>query len=178
MNRAPAPQSNFVTALAWTSIIVSGFGTLVTFFQTLLIHALFSDDIVRQLRTDGPDDPLAQAMADWVPRFPMLFGLMFVMSAVSLVASIGLLKRVEWARKLFIALLVLGIAWNIGALFLQQQMIAMMPTVPAEAGAPPVDAFIRVIRIVSGVMTVVLSVLLGWLAKKLMAPAIVAEFQR
>lgn len=178
MNKAPAPQSSFVTALAWTSIIVSAFGTFVTFVQTLLIHVLFSDDIVQQLRVDAPGDPLAQAMATWIPRFPMLFGLMFVVSAISLVASIGLLKRVEWARKLFIALLVLGIAWNVGALFVQQHVIAMMPVVPAEAGAPAVEDFIRVIRIVSGVMTLVLSVLLGWLAKKLMAPAIVAEFRR
>jgi len=175
MNKTPAPQSKFVTSLAWTSIIVSALGTFSSFVQLLLAKLLFTDEVVQQLTAAAPDDPLVQAMATWIPRLPMLSFLSFVAMAISLVASIGLLKRIEWARKLFIALLVLGIASNIGVFFLQQHMTAL---VAGGDGDAMVDQMLRTTRIMMGLLTVVLSVLLAWLAKRLMAPAIVAEFRR
>ena len=174
MHRAPAPQSSFVTALAWTSIIVSAFGTFSSFVQLVLAKVLFTDEIVQQLTAIAADDPVAQAMAEWIPRLPMLSFLGFVAMVISLVASIGLLKRIEWARKVFIALLVFGIASNIGVFFLQERMMALV-TVGGDAS---VDGLLRTTRMLTGVLTVMLSVLLGWLAKRLMAPAIVAEFRR
>ena len=174
MNNATAPPSSFVTALAWTSILVSAFGTFSSFVQLVLAKVLFTDEIVQQLSAIAADDPVAQAMAEWIPRLPMLSFLGFVAMVISLVASIGLLKRIEWARKVFIALLVLGIASNIGVFFLQERMMALV-TVGGDAS---VDGLLRTTRILTGVLTVMLSVLLGWLAKRLMAPAIVAEFRR
>ena len=174
MNNAPAPQSRFVTGLAWTSIVVSAFGTFSSFIQLLVAKLLFTDEVVQQLTTVAADDPPVQAMAPWIPRLPMLSFLGFVAMVISLVASIGLLKRIEWARKLFIALLVFGIASNIGVFFLQERMMALV-TVGGDAS---VDGLLRTTRILTGVLTVMLSVLLGWLAKRLMAPAIVAEFRR
>ena len=85
-----------------------------------------------------------------------------------------MLRRLEWARKLFIALLVLGIASNVAVFFLQEHMTAMV----AGSGDATVDALLRTTRIMMGGLLVVLSVLLGWLAKRLMAPEIVAEFRR
>lgn len=176
MNNAPAPQSSFVTALAWTSIIVSAFGAFSSFVQMLLARFLFTDEFVKQLTTVAADDPLVQAMAAWIPRLPMLSFLGFAAMAISLVASIGLLKRIEWARKLFIVLLVFGIASNIGVIFLQERMMALVAS--GGDGNAMVDEFVRTTRILTGVLMVVLSVLLGWLAKQLMAPAIVAEFRK
>jgi hypothetical protein len=176
MNNVPAPQSSFVTGLAWTSILVSAFGAFSSFVQMLVAKALFTDDVVRQLSTVAADDPPVQAMAPWIPRLPMLSFLGFVAMVISLVASIGLLKRIEWARKLFIALLVFGIASNIGVFFLQEKMMAVVAV--GGDGDATVAGVIHTARVMTGMLTVVLSVLLAWLAKKLMAPAIVAEFRR
>jgi len=174
MDTAHSPKSNFVTRLAWTSIVVSALGTFSSLVQWLLANVLFTDEVVQQLTVVAPDDPLVKAMVEWIPRLPMLSFLSFVGMAISLVASIGLLRRLEWARKLFIALLVLGIASNVGVFFLQEHMTAMV----AGSGDATVDALLRTTRIMMGGLLVVLSVLLGWLAKRLMAPEIVAEFRR
>lgn len=177
MNKVSPPQSAFVTALAWTSIIVSALSVFVGFFQLVLVNVLFSEDLMQQLRADAPDDPFVQTLATWIPLLPWVFGLFFVVSAMSLVASIGLLKRREWGRRLFIALLVLGILWNVATFFGQQALMSAMPAVPQDAGAPPIEDFLGVFRIVSGTMVIALTVLLGWLAKRLMSRGIVAEFK-
>lgn len=175
MNKAPAPPSSFVNGLAWTSIVVSAIGTFSSLVQWLLAQVLFTDDVVQQLTEVAPGDPLAQAMVEWIPRLPMLSFLGFLSMAISLVASIGLLKRLEWARKLFIALLLLGIASNIAVFFLQEHMTTLVAGGDHDA---TVDQMLHTTRIMMGVLTVVLSVLLAWLARRLMAPAIVAEFRR
>ena len=48
----------------------------------------------------------------------------------------------------------------------------------AVGGDAAIDGLLRTTRILTGMLTVVLSVLLAWLAKKLMAPEILAEFRR
>lgn len=173
------PPSSFVNALAWTSIVVSGLSTFASFVQAVLAKVLVSGEAMDLIRAEAEasQDPAALVAASWIPWMPWVFVLMLVLSAISLVASIGLLKRREWARRLFIALLVLGMVSNVAGFFVQQSVIDMLPTVPPDAGAPPMEEFLLGFRIVSGVMILALTVLLAWLAKRLMAPQIVAEFR-
>ena len=57
------------------------------------------------------------------------------------------------------------------------RMKSTCPPMPADAGAPRMDQFLFGFRIVSGMLLVALTVLLGWLAKRLAAPQIIAEFR-
>jgi len=102
---------------------------------------------------------------------------MFLVSAITLVASIGLLRRLNWGRLLFIALLVLSIVWQVAGLALQQAIFSMLPAVPPEAGAPPVEQFLHVMRVAGVVLTLAFAVLFGWIIKRLVSPAVVAEFK-
>ena len=178
VGRAPA-QSGFVTAVAWIWISMSGLSMLVALMQTILFRTLlpgpnFERVVAEAGATQDPQAQFAASMFDW---FPWITGLMFLVSAVTLVASIGLLRRLNWARLLFIALLVLSIVWQVAGLALQQTIFSMLPAVPPEAGAPPVEQFLHVMRVAGVVLTLAFAVLFGWIIKRLVSPAVVAEFK-
>jgi len=98
-------------------------------------------------------------------------------------ASTGLLRRHDGARRLFVGLLLLGIAWNIGVTVFQQVFLvqsmafAGMHEVPDEMHAQ-MQQMLVFFRVFGIGMAVVMSALLGWIAWRLCTPVVAAEFRR
>ncbi len=127
---APAERSTFVTVLAWIFILMSGFSTVMAVFQYVVMSFVMPlarmqaslDEL--KARGDMPMPPGAEFMFG---HMRLIFGAFLLLSAITLLTSIGLLKRRNWARLVFICLMALGIVWNIAGLFLQQLMLSGFP---------------------------------------------------
>ena len=176
MDGAQTPlKSTFVTVVAWIFLVLSGFSSFIGVFQNIMIWFFFPRDQM----SGAMNDP---AVAKATPAaMRLLFGNIhffflgfFLMSLFTFITSVGLLRRHEWARKAFIALMFLGIIWNFGSVAFQYTMMGEM------TGSLKVPADMRTMFVMIEVLTVfaavAFSALFGWIAKRLMSPAIRAEF--
>src|SRR3982751_289041 len=176
-------RSVFVTAVAWIFIALDGAASFVLLIQNLLINTLVPFD---QLRT-------GMAQAEGVGRLPPYFAWVFehirpvlfvllIYALLKLVAAIGLLKRQNWARLVFIGILAFGIVWTFAAIGLQQYALTSMLTMRLPPNASRdfeanMQSVMNVMRIVMAIFAIAFAVLYAWMIKKLLSPAIVAEFK-
>ena len=175
------PRSNFVTVLAWIFIALSGFTTLISILQNIMIGILFR----------APDhafptvDPATGKEFPWIFRFmfehfQLFFLAFFVVSALTLAASIGLLRRKNWARLLFIALMGLGIAWNVAGVLMLFPMFSFFNEVADSAKQPGfTDQFGLAWKVMAGVNLLFVAAfvwLFGWIIKRLASESIRREF--
>ena len=178
------PLSTFVTVLAWIFIVISGFGTVITILQNIMINTVFPLDQMHAAMAQGRarqnDMPaLAGMFFDYIRVF---FAAIAVLAVTTLISSIALLQRKNWARIVFICLFGLGIVWSIGGIVLQQFIFSWMPPMPPNA--PPelraqfagMGTFMVVMRVFSAIFALAFVVLYGWLMKRLMSAAVKAEF--
>lgn len=99
------------------------------------------------------------------------------------VAALGLLRRWTWARPLFITLMGLGIAWNLARVVFREQLMTEVQTAlaplqgPGGARGAELVLFQNTLMTVMVVMTLVACVLQAWIIKRLMSPAVAAEFR-
>lgn len=175
----PGGRSTFVTVVAWIFIGLSACTALAGIVEAIVMHFIFS----------MPNAPsLAQMQQHLLPGFGTVLAnaqwylLAFIAAGVAmLIASIGLLRRRNWARLLFIALLVLRVIVLVGGIVLQQWMLASMfdfertlhPNAQEEAALQGMTA---VVRIFSAIFTIGFIALYGWIIHRLRSRAIVAEF--
>jgi len=109
-------------------------------------------------------------------HFHYFFLLFLIVSAATFVSGIGLLKRKNWARLFFVGFMSLGIVWNIGGLVLQYSMFQNMQDVVSTATPPEFARIMLVMKIGSIVIVLGVSILFGWIIKKLLSAPIKAEF--
>lgn len=172
-------KSSFVTVLAWIFIALSGFGTLIGILQCVMIMTVFNTPEMSQAM-QAPAPPGSPALAVFMMKHMVAFFVaVLAVNMLTLASSIGLLLRHEWARRVLIGVLTLGIAWNIAGLALQVPMLSNMRAQFASMpGAPDMGAFFVAILVVSCVFALGFSVLFGWIIKRLVSQPIVAEFAR
>jgi len=171
-------KSNFVTVLAWVFIVLSGFATLISVAQNIMVQTMFNDPAFNGTLAASKQSAGVPAAAGFMAaHFKLFFASFMVLCTATLISSIGLLKRRNWARLIFIAILGLGIVWNLGGLLFQFTMFSSFPQPPATSHEP--DAFKSMfitIMVFSAVMAVAFSVLFGWIIKRLVSRPIAAEF--
>lgn len=176
---APARRSTFITVLAWLAIAGSGFMVFISMMQAAIFLVVFRDKLPIPNR-GWPRREQLPPFVQFILSHPELFFVTFWLLAVStLIASVGLLRRHNWARFYFIVVLTLGCVWNLGGIWLQRQMLAVMPT--SIRGAPTEFAHDfelagTVISIGSTIIAIAITVLFVWLIMRLVSPTIRAEF--
>ncbi len=173
-------KSTFVTVVSWIFIVLSGFSCCIFLFQSIVYFTMMPN--IEQQMMNNPQ--LGEMMKD--PKFSenapqmgqMMFSFMryifiglFIASSITLFSSIGLLKRKNWARIIFIIFLSLGLAFN--CLTILQQLGTAMMLGRAEGGVQTFGLAIVFfsIGIASG-----FSILFGWIIKELVSAKIKAEF--
>jgi len=173
-------RSDFVTVLAWVFIGLSGLGTLMAGLQYAVFGMMMSfgpmQDAMNDAQAHGDVPPMATFMFG---HFHQLIGAYFLLSVITLTASVGLLKRRNWARLLFICLMALGVAGNIAGLFLQRLMLSGMPMLPSNMPPDFRDQFERMMsgmQVVGVIFAVGFSVLYGWIIYRLMSTPVRGEF--
>ena len=172
-------RSTFVTALAWIGIVFAGFGTFITALQNIMFQFLMPQLPIEQLMNENNSSVQVPEMAQFMFKyFDLIFLAAFLVSLFALIASIGLLKRKNWARIVFIALLALGIIWNLVSLVFQKAMthdFPLPPDVPEEFQSQ-METMMTVMSIASIIFVLIFTALFGWIIWKLRSPQIVKEF--
>lgn len=181
------PRSTFVTVVAWVFIILSGFATFISLLQNLMVGFMPRDmfDFATQDSTFARVMPPAGRFM--FSHLQLLVLCTFILTALMLAASIGLLHRRNWARLVFIGLLGLGIVYNLAGLVLQQTMMSSMtsqfPLDSAFSGdstfratAQQFHQMMAGFRVVMYVVTIGFVALFGWIIAKLLSRPIREEF--
>jgi hypothetical protein len=126
-----APRSSFVTGLAWIFIVLAGLGTLISVLQNVAFNLMLSSkeilDAMRQARGAPGMPPFAFFMFDHIRLLAAVF---LVVSTAMLVSAIGLLKRMNWARIVFVGWMMLGAAWNLAGPFIPCFMASSLTSMP------------------------------------------------
>lgn len=181
MSTPPPIRSNFVTVVAIVFIALAGFATLIALLQNLMFQLLFEPMLQRQMATQPLPAGLPPAAAWVFGHMIWFFRAFLLLSAITLAAAIGLLRRHDWARRLFIALLALGIACQLPGIGLQWwwvgsvQHLMLPPNAPAHF-ADDMRGFMLAMRIFSALFAIVLCVLFGWIIRRLCSAPVRAEF--
>lgn len=163
-------RSVFVTTVAWV-------------FIALAIAAVVSA-VVRNAAADSLLVALpASGVARWVTVYlPWVMGAGVTLSLATLAAAIGLLLRLDWARRVFIGMLVVAIAANLAGLWLQHEVVQSVVSRTlsrAALSAPVLDVFggfVTASRVMGALMTVATCLVLGWIIQRLMSSTVRQEF--
>jgi hypothetical protein len=156
--------------------------TFIALLQNILINTVFPFDKLQSAKASAP--PMPPIFDFLFDNFRFLFLAFLVISATKLFSAIGLLRRWNWARLMFVGILGLGIAWIVGGLVLQQFMIDSMMKFPIDAARPaPPDFDARMkgmmiaMRVFSALFGLGFAALYAWLIKRLLSPSVAAEFR-
>ncbi len=180
MIKQPRPQSTFVTVVACIFLAFSGLGVLVGLMQGVMLFTVFSTEVMDQMRDDMARQEVPAVFRVMVFGMPWFIVTAFLHSLVTLVSSIGLLRRRDWARRVFIVLMVLAIVMGLAGLGLQYYVFTSVHEEFAQAahhGAPDIGPVLVVFGIIGVAMAVTMAALHGWIAHRLTSPEIVAEFR-
>jgi len=167
-------RSRFVTAIAWVFIALG----LVATACSVLQHANAAS-LLPGLQ-HGREWPW---MTTWLLRYlPWAQWTGLVLSAVMLGSAVGVLLRLNWARRMFIGVLVLAMVANVAGLWVQHEL--MQSLVSSTLGAttlPPAVAgvfggFVTAARVMAVLVTLLACLLLGWIIRSLMSPGVRQEF--
>jgi hypothetical protein len=175
------PRSNFVTVLAWILIVGSGFATFISLMQAVMLGFFFPTEQF-SLHSGLPHgventSPLIEFLFSKVQYFFFAF---WLLALLTLVSSIGLLHRKNWARLILVGILGLGVVWNLGGTWLQWQMFSAFPQFPSKTQpdefTQQMESMFAIVRVGTTIFILASAVLLAWLVKRLVSLPIRDEF--
>lgn len=164
-------RSTFVTVVSWIFIVGSGFATLTTLMQNVMVHVMFKTEEFSQVPQDMP--PGAAFIFE---NFQFIVLAFLLLSIVMLVSSIGLLKRKNWARWVFIIVLSLGIVWSLGGILLQALLFPSMPELQQNPRFDEFQTMQSVMQWFVAIFGIGVAVLFGWIVKTLISDSVKREF--
>jgi hypothetical protein len=174
--QATRPRSTFVTVLAWIFIILSGFGTFVGVIENVMFFVFPSEQlnaVLAQVQDIQQMPPILRF------AFSHIHGLVAggtLFAVFSLVVSIGLLMRKNWARLAFVVIMALGIVWSLLSVAWQFFLLQGMPDMVGIQAPPMFRVMQTAIMAFSFVISFAFVVLYGWIIKKLLSERIRSEF--
>jgi len=167
---AVGARSLFVTATAWVFILLGVMASLSALVQNAMLASLM------------PAPATSGVMGLLMGYLPWVVGTGLVISLATLASAIGLLLRLDWARRTFIVLLVVAIVANLLGLWLQQEMMQSVVSSTLVNAAIPSQAlgvfggFVTAVRVMAVVVTLGACALLGWIIRRLMSDGVRQEF--
>ena len=168
-------RSIFVTVTAWVFIVL---GALAS--ASSLVQQAFVVSLAPSAGAHLPAPPLLAGLL--IGYLPWVVGTGLVVSLATLASAIGLLLRLDWARRVFIGLLAFAIVANLLGLWLQHEMVrSVVADTLSQAPLPPqaigvFGGFVAAARVMAGVVTLGACGLLAWIIRRLMSPAVRQEF--
>ena len=170
-------RSLFVTTTAWVFIVLA----LLTSASALVQNAAVAS-LMPGLLLAGDRHPLPLLTGLLLGYLPWVVGTGLVMALATLASAIGLLLRLDWARRTFIGLLVVAIAANLLGLWLQQEVLQSVVSNTLSSAAIPQQAlgvfggFVTAARVMAVLMTLVGCALLAGIIRRLMSASVRQEF--
>jgi hypothetical protein len=170
-------RSLFVTVTAWVFIVLAALGASSAVLQNASIASLAPG-----LQMAGDQQSLPGLSGLLMSYLPWVLGTGLLMSTATLAAAVGLLLRLDWARRAFIALLVMAIVAHLAGFWVQYELVhSLVDHTLHQAPLPPEAAgvfggFVTAARVMAVVVTLAGCSLLGWIIRRLMSPAVRQEF--
>lgn len=171
-------RSLFVTVTAWVFIVLGAIATASALIQNAAVASLLPGVGVVAM----PAQPLPLLSGLLLGYLPWVVGFGLLMSLATLASAIGLLLRLDWARRVFIGVLAVAIVFNLLGLWLQHEVVqSVVQQTLTRAPLPPQAAdvfggFVTAARAMAVVMTLAACGLLGWIIRRLMSPLVRQEF--
>ncbi len=178
-----AAKSPFVHTLAWAAIFITGFTTFLSLVQNVIVS--FLSPVIEMQRVFIIAPEMQKFMPSLVRFIFINIRLIFfgylVFSTLMFIFSIGLLKRKNWARILFICGLFISIFSSIFCVFFQGAIMnTLVPIFPlGYTELVELSSFSLIfvfLRIVSALLVIFLVILYGWIIKKLVSADVKREF--
>ena len=170
-------RSLFVTVTAWVFIALG----LLAAASTLVQHAATAS-LLPGLALAGGMQPLPLVTGFLIGYLPWVMGAGLLMSLATLASAVGLLMRLDWARRVFIGMLAVAIVANLAGLWLQQEVVqsVLASTLTSVAVPPQVlgvfGGFVTAARVMAVLMTLGTCMVLAWIIRLLMTPTVRQEF--
>lgn len=167
-------RSLFVTSVAWLFILLG----MATSLSALVQNAMLASLLPSLLPAPARSGLIGLLMA----YLPWVTGAGLVLSLATLASAIGLLLRLDWARRVFIGLIAFAIVANLLGLYLQQEMIQSVASTTLSSAALPPHAlgvfggFVTAARVMAVVVTLGACGLLAWIIRRLMSAGVRREF--
>jgi hypothetical protein len=164
-------RSVFVTSVAWIFMLLAllavvAAGVRLASAQSLLVAV-------------SPTHGLSGLLASYLP-WAMAGAL--ALSLAIWGAALGLLLRLDWARRAFIGLLLVAIAVNLAGLWLQHELVESVVSQTLSRTPLPSPAlgvfggFVTASRVLATVTTLGACAVLGLIVRRLASPAVRQEF--
>ena len=161
-------RSIFVTVTAWLFIVLAAMASA----SVLVPHAAIGS----LMPASGGPSIVHSAYLPWLVAASVLFSLLTIASAI------GLLMRLDWARRVFIGLVAVALVANLPGLWLQQEVLQSVAASTLSGAALPPQAagvvvgFVTAARVMAVLVTLGACCLLGWIIRRLTSPAVRQEF--
>jgi len=170
-------RSLFVSVTAWVFILLGAAACALTVIQGAATASLLPGFAL------GFDVRPLQGLAGLLAaHVPWVAGVALTLSIATLAAAIGLLLRLEWARRAFIVVVVLTIVTDLAGLWLQQELLQGLidhtlsrTPLPREA-AGVFGGFATAARAAAVMLSVLTCVLLAWIIGRLNTQSVRQEF--
>lgn len=170
-------RSLFVSVTAWVFIVCGAVASALA-----LIQGASTASLLPGFALGFDVRPLQGLSGLLAAHVPWVAGAAFALSVATLATAIGLLLRLEWARRAFIVVVVLAIAANLAGLWLQQELLQGLIDHTLSRAALPREAagvfggFATAARAAALTLSVATCVLLAWVISRLNTPAVRQEF--
>jgi hypothetical protein len=187
-DRRPGPAttpSSFVTVVAWILILLCALTALVGLIQSIMLRFLPLDQLDSALRDSTVATTMPATARAVFGHFQLLAGGVVVLSLLMLGAAVGLLRRRNWARLVFIGALAIATVCMIAGVFVQQAMISSVGTSFGAVAGPDatlahtsqqVAGVLKAMRIMTTVFALGFAALFAWIIVRLVSPEMRAEF--
>ena len=174
-------RSLFVTWTAWVFILLAALASASALVQNAAMTSLMPG-----LEPVGHGAALPLLTGFLIGYLPWVVGTGLVMSLATLASAIGLLLRLDWARRTFIGLLAVAIVANLMGLWLQHEVVqsVVAQTLGSSLGSAPVPAqllgvfggFVTASQVMAALVTLFGCALLAWIIGRLMSARVRQEF--
>ena len=170
-------RSFFVTATAWVFIVLAGLASASALVQNAAVASLMPG-----LQPAHGAAPLPLLTGLLLGYLPWVVGAGLVISFATLASAIGLLLRLDWARRTFIGLLVFAIVANLLGLWLQQEVVESVVASTLRIAPIPNEVlgvfggFVTAARVMAILVTLSACAMLVWIIGRLMSARVRQEF--
>ena len=170
-------RSLFVTLTAWLFLALGAMASVSALLQNAMLASWLPG-----LRGLGVAQPLPLLTSLLIGYLPWVMAAGLAVSLATMTSAVGLLLRLDWARRCFIGLLGLAIAANLLGLWLQYEVVqSLVEATLVRSPLPPAAAhvfggFVTASQVMAVVVTLAACGLLVWIIRRLMSPMVRQEF--
>ncbi len=170
-------RSRFVTVVAWLFIVLAGFAVLVSSIQNIVVSIMFSNADLASLIEEARRNSRLPAFVLFTFEHLRFALLGFLISfSITLLAAIGVLRRKDWARRLFVAILAIGIVWSLAGAGATIEAVSSVSKHVATRH-DELGAMIHVILAFNLLVSLVVATVFLWLIKRFVSDDIKREFR-